>query len=128
MRYSHIMLRVFDLKKSLDFYKEILGFEVVSQLQGDDCNIYFLGNNESGNVQIEILDEFVKPDKYNNGNSIGHIAFDTDNMDDVGRKLEKMGYCWSEKPFYMEKVNSMLGFLKDPDGNEIELLQKCEAI
>ena len=44
MQFLHAMIRVSDLKKSLDFYKNILGFDVVKELRLDDCTLYYLGN------------------------------------------------------------------------------------
>ena len=43
MKFLHAMIRVSDLNKSLEFYKELLGFDIVKELRLDDCTLYYLG-------------------------------------------------------------------------------------
>ncbi len=118
------MVRVKDLKKSLEFYCDFLGMQVQKVKELEDCKLYFLGNDESGDVQIELTDNFEKPDKYDNGNAFGHFAFQTDNMNEVENNLKNFGYKWLYEPFQLSAVSSTIAFIKDPDGNEIELIQK----
>ena len=35
-----------------------------------------------------------------------------------------MGYNWLYEPYVLDSISSTIAFLKDPDGNEIELIQK----
>ena len=123
MKFLHSMIRVKDLQKSLRFYCDFLGFHIVEEKTLDDCKLYYLGNEESGDVQIELTDNFEKED-YTNGTAFGHFAFQTDNMDDVSKKIKEFGYEWLYEPFELSAVSSLIAFLKDPDGNEIEIIQK----
>lgn len=126
MKFLHSMIRVKDLKKSLEFYCDFLGLEVQEIKELDDCKLYFLGNKESGETQIELTDNFEKPEKYENGNAFGHFAFGIENMDEARDKIKKFGYEWLYEPFKLNAVSSLIAFIKDPDGNEIELIQKCK--
>lgn len=124
MQFLHAMIRVSDLKKSLEFYKEILGFDVVKELRLDDCTLYYLGNKESGDFQIELTDNDEKVDHYENGNAFGHFAFKADDLNEVGKKMKAMNIDWLYEPYELNSISSKIAFLKDPDGNEIELIQK----
>ncbi|MBQ2644730.1 VOC family protein [bacterium] len=124
MKFLHAMIRVKDLNKSLRFYCDFLGFKIVKEKTLDDCKLYYLGNEESGDIQIELTDNFEKPEKYENGNAFGHFAFQTDNMKNVENIMKEFGYEWLYEPFNLSAVSSTIAFLKDPDGNEIELIQK----
>ena len=35
-----------------------------------------------------------------------------------------MGYTYLYEPFVMEEAKSKIAFVKDPDGNEIEIIEK----
>lgn len=124
MKFLHAMIRVMDLEKSLRFYRDFLGFEIVKEKTLDDCKLYYLGNKESGDVQIELTDNFEKPEKYENGKSFGHFAFATDNMSETEKKMKEFGYEWLYEPYELSAVSSIIAFTKDPDGNEIEFIQK----
>ena len=124
MKFLHAMIRVSNLKKSLEFYKEILGFEIVKELRLEDCTLYYLGCKESGDFQIELTDNDEKVDNYENGNAFGHFAFAADDLNEVAKKMEKLGIKWLYEPYELDKINSKIAFLKDPDGNEIELIQQ----
>ena len=124
MQFLHAMIRVSDLKKSLDFYKIILGFDVVKELRLDDCTLYYLGNKESGEFQIELTYNDEKVDNYENGNAFGHFAFKADNLDETYEKMKSMNIDWLYEPYELASISSKIAFLKDPDGNEIELIQK----
>lgn len=124
MQFLHAMIRVSDLKKSLDFYKNILGFDVVKELRLDDCTLYYLGNKESGEFQIELTYNDEEVDNYENGNAFGHFAFKADNHDETYKKMKSMNIDWLYEPYELASISSKIAFLKDPDGNEIELIQK----
>ena len=124
MQFLHAMIRVSDLKKSLDFYKNILGFDVVKELRLDDCTLYYLGNKESGEFQIELTYNDEKVDNYENGNAFVHFAFKADNLDETYEKMKSMNIDWLYEPYELASISSKIAFLKDPDGNEIELIQK----
>ena len=59
---------------------------------------------------------------YTNGNAFGHFAFGVDSMDEFTKKLHSMGYEYLYEPYYMEEAGSTIAFIKDPDGNEIEII------
>lgn len=124
MKFLHAMIRVSNLEKSLKFYKEILGFDIVKELRLDDCTLYYLGCKDSGDFQIELTDNDSKVENYENGNAFGHFAFATDNLQEVEQKMKNLGLDWLYEPYELDKINSKIAFLKDPDGNEIELIQQ----
>ena len=125
MKILHTMLRVKNLKESLRFYCDFIGLEVQKIKELDDSKLYFLGNKESGHVQIELTDNFEIPEGgYQNGNAFGHIAFGTESMKETETKLKEMGYEWLYEPYQLSVVSSTIAFVSDPDGNEIEIIQK----
>ena len=128
MKFLHAMIRVSNLEKSLKFYKEILGFDIVKELRLDDCTLYYLGCKESGDFQIELTANDEQVDNYENGNAFGHFAFAANDLKEVEQKMKNLGIDWLYEPYELDKINSKIAFLKDPDGNEIEIIEKLIII
>ncbi len=124
MKFLHAMIRVSNLEKSLQFYKNVLGFDVVKKLRLEDSTLYYIGNKESGDFQIELTDNDEKTENYENGNAFGHFAFAANDLKEVEEEMKKLNIEWLYEPFVLDEINSKIAFLKDPDGNEIELIQQ----
>ena len=132
MKYLHSMIRVNNLQDSLRFYEELLGLKLQSKKDLDDCTLYFLAEYE-GAPEIELTDNWEKPDKpYKNGETFGHFAFECDDMDAFVKKAADLGVeLLYGSPFNLDIKNEdgsvevkRISFVKDPDGNEIEIIYK----
>lgn len=123
MNFLHVMIRVKDIDKSMEFYTKLLDMNLVRTIMLEDCVLYFL-SDEDGQTQIELTANFETPENgYENGNAFGHFAFGVKSMEEFTKKLHSMGYEYLYEPFFMEEAGSTIAFIKDPDGNEIELIQ-----
>lgn len=124
MKYLHTMIRVKDIKKSLEFYEKLIGLKQVKQMRLDDCTLYFL-SDEISEVQIELTHNDKTPENgYEIGSGFGHFAFQVDSMEEVTKKLKELGYEYLWEPFQLSAAGSTISFVKDPDGYEIEFIQK----
>ena len=131
MKFLHSMIRVKNISESLRFYQELLGLNIIKKSSLEDCDLYFLGENENS-CQIELTYNYETPENgYDNGNAFGHFAFEVDSMDEICEKMQKMNYNFLWEPFTLELKNEngsteakKIAFVKDPDGNEIELIEK----
>lgn len=124
MKFLHVMIRVKDLEKSIEFYTKLLNMNMVRTIMLEDAALYFLSDVD-GQTQIELTANFDTPENgYENGNAFGHFAFGVDSMDEFTKKLHSMGYEYLYEPFYMEEAGSKIAFIKDPDGNEIEIIEE----
>lgn len=120
----HTMIRVKDIEKSLKFYTELLGLKIVREKRLDDCNLYFL-SDEKGNAQIELTYNDKTPeDGYQIGTGFGHFGFSTDSMDKFEEKMQNLGYEYLYPPYKLSATGSTIAFVKDPDGYEIEIIEK----
>ena len=122
MKYLHTMIRVKDIEKSLEFYEKLLGLTLHHTKDLDDCKLYFLSDGE-GYTQIELTANFDTPENgYTEGTKFGHFAFRIDEeFETFTPKLESFGYDYLWEPYFMGK--SEIAFIKDPDGNQIELIK-----
>lgn len=127
MRYLHTMIRVTDLEKSIHFYTQGLGFELVSQDDYPDgrFTLAFLrscADPENGPM-IELTHNW-DTKSYTKGDAYGHVAYAVDSVDAVQEQLKKNGYDLSWGPGLTPSGKTKMAFIDDPDGYEIELLEK----
>ncbi len=122
MKFLHAMIRVRDIKKSKEFYENLLGLKSSSTINLEDSKLHYLSD---GNIEIELTENFDIPENgYENGNAFGHFAFECDDLAAFETKMKQYGYEYLWEPYYMKEIDTRIAFLKDPDGNEIELIEK----
>ena len=126
MKFLHTMIRVKDIEKSLKFYTEVLDMKLDHKKRLEDCWLYFLSDEEN-TCQIELTYNDETPsDGYKLGSGFGHFAFLVDSLSEFTKKIEKLGYEYLYEPFDLNGKGSMIAFIKDPDGYEIELIEKVQ--
>jgi lactoylglutathione lyase len=124
MKLLHTMIRVKDVEKSLRFYTELLNMKLDHKKRLDDCWLYFL-SDEDGTTQIELTANDKNPENgYDLGSGFGHFGFSVESLDEFTKKVDKLGYKYLYEPFDLNGKGSKIAFIKDPDGYEIELIEK----
>ena len=124
MKFLHTMIRVKDVEKSIKFYEEVLDMKFQVKRRLEDCWIYFLSDKDN-TCQIELTYNDETPEcGYKIGNGFGHFAFSVDSLEEFTKKLEGLGYEYLYEPFDLNGNGSKIAFIKDPDGYEIELIEK----
>ena len=123
MKLLHTMIRVKDIEKSLKFYTELLNMTLSKKKQLDDCELYFL-TDEDGCNQVELTYNHDTPSEgYDIGTGFGHLAFSVNSLDEFSEKLYSMGYKYLYEPFDLNGKGSKIAFIQDPDGYEIEIIE-----
>ncbi len=128
MRLLHTMIRVGHLEKSIQFYTEILGMQLLRQKDYPDgkFTLAFVGyGNEKDNSVIELTHNW-DTDKYELGNGFGHLAIEVDDVYAACDKIKQQGGNIIREAGPMNAGTTIIAFVKDPDGYEIELLNKKE--
>jgi catechol-2,3-dioxygenase len=119
-RLNHLVLWVRDAQRSLAFYRDVLGFNVV---EAPSPQAVFLRANGSDNHHD--LGLFgIGPDAPppSSGRQVGmyHAAWEVDTIQDLARAREALlaaGALVGES----DHGNSLSLYVKDPDGNELEV-------
>lgn len=126
MKFLHAMIRIKDLEASTKFYQDLIGLKLHKTLRLEDCMLYFFRDEITG-VDIELtLNDYIPASGYNKGEVFGHFAFQVKNMTDFAKNVKEFGYDWIYEPYKMRENGSTIAFLKDPDGNMIEIIEKHE--
>lgn len=124
MRLIHTMIRVQDLEKSIEFYKNI-GLELVDkrELPGADATLAFMRDPKSGH-DIELTYNH-DGREYDLGTGYGHIAFAVQSVDDLFKEWSDKGIKFTLEPKTM-KNGTRIAFAVDPTGYKIELVERPE--
>ncbi|PCI08722.1 MAG: lactoylglutathione lyase [Gammaproteobacteria bacterium] len=125
MRLLHTMLRVGNLKRSIEFYTEILGMTLLRQKDYPDgeFSLAFLSyGDEKNHTALELTYNW-GTEQYDLGSGFGHLAIEVDDVYQAAEKIRAQGGKIIREPGPMNAGTTLLAFVADPDGYEIELLQ-----
>ena len=124
MKLLHTMIRVKNIEESLKFYTEVLNMKFDHKKRLEDCWLYFL-TDEDNTCQIELtVNDETPVEGYKIGTGFGHFAFSVDSLDAFTAKIAKLGYEYLYPPFDLNGKGTRIAFINDPDGYEIELIEK----
>jgi len=129
MRILHTMLRVADLDKSLTFYTEVLGMQLLRRKDYPEgkFTLAFVGyGSEAEHSAIELTHNW-DTDSYDLGTGYGHIALEVPDVYKACEDIRARGGKITREPGPMMHGNSILAFVEDPDGYKIELLSPKRA-
>jgi len=115
--FYHFNFNVLDLERSIAFYKEALGLEIVRTKDADDGSytLVFLGEKHTP-FQLELTYIKGRTQPYNLGECEFHLAFRTDDYEAAHRLHEEMGCICYENPAMG------IYFIEDPDGYWLEVV------
>jgi len=121
LKILHTCLNVSDLDRSISFYKSNLDLNLTSrrEIKQNNAEIAFL-KDEAGNA-IELT--YWRDKKIVEGDNFDHIAFDVEDVHSAVEKLRKNGVTIAMEPYSLQGSTSKIAFIKDPDGNWLELIQ-----
>ena len=126
-RMLHTMLRVKDLTKSISFYTEILGMQLLRKQEFPDgkFTLAFVGYGaEATNTVIELTHNWDQCDSYNLGEGYGHIALGVPDIQSTCKDLRAAGANIIREPGPMKHGTTIIAFVEDPDGYKIELIER----
>jgi len=115
--FAHNNLNVYDMDKSLHFYKKALGLEEIRRKEADDGSftLVFLGDGSSEH-QLELTYLKDRTDPYNLGDNEVHLAFTADDFEAAHKLHSEMGcICY-------ENTKMHVYFISDPDGYWLEIV------
>lgn len=108
---DHINMSVKNLAQSVEFYKNLFGFEIKKEQPEENSKI--IGDD---NVKLCLYeDSEMKPE-----GAIAHFGFHVENFDEIIKTCESLGVkIYYDGPVQFEKSRSI--YISDPNGYDIEL-------
>jgi lactoylglutathione lyase len=120
------MLRVGDLQRSIDFYTNLLGMELLRQADNEAYRytLAFVGYGpESAQTVLELTYNW-GVDHYEHGTAYGHIGIEVDDAYAVCQRIATAGGRVVRPAGPVQGGQTVIAFLEDPDGYKVELIQK----
>jgi len=122
----HSMIRVLDEARSVEFYDKAFGLKVADRLDFDSFTLIYLSNPET-TFELELTVNKGRTDPYNLGDGYGHLAFSVDDVDSEHARLTELGLEPRKLVDFAPggTVIARFFFIADPDGYQIEVLQRA---
>ncbi len=121
MKWDHCGIRAADLERSLRFYTDVLGLELLEVVTVLDQPFYFVGNNT---IRIEIEQANPAQIEAATGPQAGlyHLAFEVDDLEGTAARLRDAGAQFLLPPSQVRE-DRKIAFILDPDGVAVQLIQ-----
>ncbi|MRD55415.1 lactoylglutathione lyase [Betaproteobacteria bacterium LSUCC0115] len=128
MRLLHTMIRVGDLERSIQFYTNVLGMNLIrtSDRPEQKYTTAFLGfgtGNAEGQAEIELTYNY-GVGQYDHGSAYGHIAIAVDNAAAACDRIRAAGGNVTREAGPVKGGTTVIAFVQDPDGYKIELIER----
>ena len=126
MRLLHTMLRVGDLQRSIDFYTQAMGMQLLRMTKRPEQNydLAFVGyGNNPDHAEIELTYNY-GVSSYDLGTAYGHIAIGVPDVVATCNAIRQAGGTITREPGPVKGGTTFIAFVQDPDGYKIELIQR----
>lgn len=123
-----MMIRVLDEARSVQFYSEAFGMTIADRLDFETFTLVYLRNAEN-DFEVELTVNKDQTERYNLGNGYGHMAFCVDDLDAEHARFTEAGLNPRKLVAFAPggpgtDPIARFFFVQDPDGYEIEVLQR----
>ena len=126
MRILHTMLRVGDLDRSLRFYTEVLGMQLLRTTDRPDqkYTLAFVGyGDESEQPALELTYNY-GVSGYDLGSAYGHVAIEVPDAAAACAAVRSKGGNVTREAGPVKGGTTVIAFVEDPDGYKIELIER----
>ncbi len=119
------MIRVLDEARSVAFYAQAFGLRVVDRLAFDSFTLVYLNNDET-DFELELTVNAGRTVPYAIGDGYGHLALSVADLVAEHARMEEAGLA-PRKIVEFAPAGTVIArffFIADPDGYQIEVLQR----
>jgi lactoylglutathione lyase len=125
MRMLHTMLRVGDLDRSIVFYTDVLGMQLLRRKEypSGRFTLAFLGYGPESEQTVLELTHNWDTSSYELGDAYGHIALGVEDIRSTCAAISGKGGRVVREPGPMKHGSTVIAFVEDPDGYKVELIE-----
>lgn len=125
----HMMIRVLEEQRSVDFYNRAFGLAVADRLDFESFTLVYLRNAEN-DFEVELTVNKDRTEPYALGDGYGHVAFAVDDLDAEHARFTAEGLNPRKLVAFAPggpgtDPIARFFFVADPDGYQIEVLQRA---
>ena len=125
MRILHTMLRVGDLQRSIQFYTQVLGMQLLRASENTEYKytLAFLGyGSNPEHAELELTYNW-GVESYDMGTAYGHLALGVPDAAAACETIRAAGGTVTREAGPVKGGHTVIAFVTDPDGYKIELIQ-----
>lgn len=122
------MLRVANLQRSIKFYTQVLGMQLLRTSENPEYkySLAFVGyEGNPAQAEIELTYNW-GVESYEVGTAYGHIALGVPDAYAACEKIKASGGNVTREAGPVKGGSTVIAFVTDPDGYKIELIQRAE--
>jgi len=126
MRLLHVMLRVGNLQRSIDFYTCVMGMSLIRTTERPEqkYSLAFLGyGSNPEHAELELTHNH-GVDSYELGTAYGHIAIEVPDASAACEQIRAHGGKVTREAGPVAGGSTVIAFITDPDGYKVELIQR----
>ena len=127
-KFLHTMLRVYDLDRSIAFYRDLLGMKQLrrNEVTAGRYTLVFMGyaSNAEGQAEIELTHNWDQPTPYDLGTAFGHLAVGVPDVAAACETVRTGGGRVTREAGPVKFGTTVIAFVEDPNGYKIELIQR----
>jgi len=117
-------IAVSDLERSVRFYTEIMGLVEQGRTEIPNVNeVHLAGETGGGRLQLAKFAETFRPGEIDHGFALWKIYINVDDAQATWARAVAAGYKSVMEPERLERWPVVVGFVLDPDGYLIEIIQ-----
>jgi lactoylglutathione lyase len=127
MRILHTMLRVGDLQRSIRFYTEGLGMQLLRTTDRPEqkYSLAFVGyEDESRSAVLELTYNY-GVERYDLGSAYGHVAVGVADAKQACEQARQYGGRVTREPGPVKGGATVIAFVEDPDGYKVEFIERA---
>ena len=112
-----------DLDRSITFYRDRLGLKLTRRFEVKENNaeIAFLEDPDGSAIE---LTHWRNKKQLVEGDNFDHVALNVKDLKTTIERLRAEGTTIAMEPFKLKSGTHQLAFIKDPDGNWLELIEE----
>ena len=121
------MLRVGNLQRSIDFYTQVLGMQLLRTSENPEYkySLAFVGyEGNPAQAEIELTYNW-GTESYELGTAYGHIALGMPDVAAACAKIKAAGGQVTREAGPVKGGKTVIAFVVDPDGYKIELIERA---
>ncbi len=124
MKILHASITVKNMDESLKFYCETLGLKFARrrEIPENNAEIAFVEGDSGSNLALELTYWKGKKD-WTDGDQLDHVALGVPDVRKMVAELREKGVEIAKEPYSLSGSQSVIAFIKDPNGIWIELIQ-----
>ena len=129
MRILHTMLRVGDLERSIAFYRDVMGMQLLHTTDRPEqrYSLAFVGYGDEATGAVLELTYTYGVESYDLGGGFGHVAVEVPDAAAACAAVRARGGTVTREAGPVKGGSTVIAFVQDPDGYKIELIERRPA-